>query len=862
MSKVKDSELKKPQAKDRATKKNSRKPEQPPLIPEKYQTLSALGGLGVLVLLFFWPVLLGGKVFQAADNSASISFDAFIKQGQEQGIFPLWVPYIFSGMPSFGSLMMAGDRWYDLVIKIYYDGFCKVLGVFFGGSPATYVVWHYFVFGSGVYLLLRQKNISKYAAFISAVGVAFATGYLVWAAVGHNTKIVAFAFVPYIYLMVEKLSEKVSLLRFALLAALLHLQFQTAHVQMIFYSYLALGIYFLFSLVSAIRLRLEDAAGLKRWAFAVGTFAAAAAVAIAMSADTYLSALEYNPSSIRGSTSITEKFEKPSSVLSTPAKKSGQGLDYDYATSWSFAPSEVMTFFAPSFYGFANETYWGPQPFTQAPNFFGTTILILSIIGAAYFCKDKFVGSLIAVGTVSLLLSFGKYFPPAFDLMFYYFPFFNKFRAPSTILALVELVAAILAGYGIKALYELAKNGVSEKEEKVFQWLAIGFGGLLVVSVVGLSSWKDGYIADFAKSDKGRMILRQAGEQGMQAVSYYGEQAFGLMKTDLTISVFIAAILLGLVYAFVKGIVTKQVFQLVLLPLVLIDLGRVAYKPFTFQDRTEHNQDFAATDFTDFMQADKSKFRILSLTQDREANWYAAFKLENANGYSGVKMRLYQDLIEVVGKGSAENFFSNKTLLQLLNIKYLVLDKPYAVPECHETFNGTKYIVTPDGYMPRAFFVRGLKKATDVQIIRNIDAQNFDVKETAFVETDVAGIEPPDSTAKVDAMSVGRLHEIDINVTASGKNFLVVSEIYYPKGWSATIDNVPVETYKTNYAFRGLVVPKGQHKIVFTFASPAYEIGKKISLAANASVLLVLGFSAMLIIRRRKATTQEPPRQA
>ncbi|MGH2568469.1 MAG: hypothetical protein ACRDGA_09035, partial [Bacteroidota bacterium] len=84
------------------------------LIPPQYQHAAAIAVLVLSLILFFNEIIFGGKTFLAEDSLASHSFNTLLKDARDQGIFPLWNPYIFCGMPGYGSLTVTGYRWFDV----------------------------------------------------------------------------------------------------------------------------------------------------------------------------------------------------------------------------------------------------------------------------------------------------------------------------------------------------------------------------------------------------------------------------------------------------------------------------------------------------------------------------------------------------------------------------------------------------------------------------------------------------------------------------------------------------------------------------------------------------------------------------
>jgi uncharacterized membrane protein YfhO len=75
---------------------------------------------------------------------------------------------------------------------------------------------------------------------------------------------------------------------------------------------------------------------------------------------------------------------------------------------------------------------------------------------------------------------------------------------------------------------------------------------------------------------------------------------------------------------------------------------------------------------------------------------------------------------------------------------------------------------------------------------------------------------------------------------SSADGFAVFSEIYYPKGWKATIDGKETEIMRADYVLRALHVPAGKHVIEFSFRPDAYYVGNKVTQASSWLMVLVL----------------------
>jgi hypothetical protein len=96
-------------------------------------------------------------------------------------------------------------------------------------------------------------------------------------------------------------------------------------------------------------------------------------------------------------------------------------------------------------------------------------------------------------------------------------------------------------------------------------------------------------------------------------------------------------------------------------------------------------------------------------------------------------------------------------------------------------------------------------------------------------------VEPARSAAEVPEVRVTLFgaNEIVLATRTAERRLLVLSEVYFP-GWRASIDEAETEIYRTNYVFRGFVVPPGGHTVVFRYRPGSVVLGAGISLAAMA----------------------------
>ena len=817
----------------------------------------SIGIIVLAILIFFGEGVFSGKMFASADNLSPLSFKTFLDDAETQGIYPLWTPFIFMGMPSLASLTVGLPAIHNIFSYIW----DSILNAFAGDNLFMLTLPYYFLFSISLFFYARYKFKNNLIALFCALTGVFATGIIQLIIVGHHTKMMTFAFFPLIMLVLDKLIDSKDenklklLINFTLLTILIYIQFHFHHIQMLFYSYMMISIYILYNLIYRLIKKLE----VKNIIRVFVLFIIATIFAVAMDADIIMSINDYKQYSMRGQASI-EKLNDPAATDKNP-------LDYDYATNWSFSPGEVITFILPYYYGFGNvevddqriNLYWGQMPFTDSPVYFGVITLLLAIIGIIYnFKRNIFVQSLTVIIIFFLLLSFGRTFPVIFDLFFNHFPFFSSFRAPVMIHYYIDLAFVILAGFGLVSIVDSVKDGISQTKFKKLSYVLFGIAGLMfLISLIGF----EGNYKDAVASGPLAQKLQQQGATPQQ-ISQYTQQvatlAYENVSSDLRLHALLIVIVVGLAYFYSQKKLALNLFLGVTIIIGAFDILNVSGKTLHWDEKSHKDSYFAETDITKWIlnkEPDTFQYRIAELNKGRliYSNFLAYYRLHLFNGYHGAKIRNYQDAVDVAG---GENPF----LLGLGNVKYVISDVAINDTTAFtEVYKGSNIIYENKLFLPRAFFADEYKVETGINILKNIRDANFDPHKIAYLESDInKKIDKPDSTAFVK-LTKADIHNIEYDVNASGNNLIVFSEIYYPAGWTAYIDGKETEIYKTDYLLRSIVVPPGHHKVEFKFHPSSYYTGKNISIVANSVVVLILLVGVGGFYYKKKKTKIDSP---
>ena len=78
--------------------------------------------------------------------------------------------------------------------------------------------------------------------------------------------------------------------------------------------------------------------------------------------------------------------------------------------------------------------------------------------------------------------------------------------------------------------------------------------------------------------------------------------------------------------------------------------------------------------------------------------------------------------------------------------------------------------------------------------------------------------------------------EIVVRASVQQPCLLVFSEIYYPPGWSASVDSQETVIYQTDYALRSVYLTPGDHTVTMRYTATRLRTGLVMSLIAAAAL--------------------------
>ena len=767
--------------------------------------------LGVLIVIcsaLFYRVMFDDYLFLSSDSLSAKSVSQGIDIANEKyGEYPIWMPWMFGGLPSTHSMQNVSEYYFphQIISAI------KLLGIPWFWN----FILHFLFCGYGMYILLKKLKLGFYPSLLGASCFMVTPWMVVNIVHGHGSQVMTAAYLPWVMWATIKLKDRPSIRNISILALLIGLQLQRGHVQIAYYSWIVMAGYIIYDYMLS---RKIDIRFLSRWIIS-------SIIGLCMSLWIYIPLLNYTPYSGR---SIPKWINS--------------------ATDWSLHPYEMLTIILPSSYGFGDSSYFGYMPFTNFPNYAGCLILILAILSFYHNNHNKIIYFFLSLCVFSTVVSFGKYFF-FYEFLFDWLPYFNKFRVPSMILVIFQFSILVLASMGFNNLLDKIKE--VDYNKSLLRVILIISGAIILISLLRYL-FNDFSHKQFSDPAVNMMI---------------NEYRLSIIKNDVIIISILVTVFISSIIAVMNKKISIVIFSIGCLFFSIADIYLVdkkiinpksPYSPSVIKHNKYLDAQLKDDDIINFLNSDKSKYRVLPIGELSD-NRLVAFNIESVTGYHPAKLASYELLDKNVGM--------NYNILKMMNVKYLLSTQKFpedqALDLSLKRVKSGKYY---NNFQYRDVYVyEYLKLGERVQFLSNIhfvESRNegydllkkpdFNIFNDSFIskydyENYFKSISyNENSTLYIKDWSPNRI-TMEINAVGGvdEHHFILLSEIYFPYGWSISgLDNIKI--IEVNNLLRGFFVPSGDNEITLVFEPVDIKYG---AIITYSSLLLIL---FMFLISYRK----------
>lgn len=812
-------------------------------------SLLGVGILLVITLVYFYPDVFEGNVLRQHDTLQGVA------NGQEAAAFAeatgettRWTNSLFSGMPTFqispsygsSKLISTVERAYSLWLP----------------NPANLV----FIMMLGFYILMLAMRTRWYVALLGAIAYGFSSYFFIIIGAGHIWKFSTLAYVPPTIAGIILCYRGKYIGGGVLAAFFAMLQIAANHIQMTYYF-----LFVIVALVIAFFVEHKRANTLKKWAKATGVLAIAAALAVGANLPSLYNTYEYSKQTMRGG---------HSELAVASANSTKGGLDKNYITQWSYGISETFSLLIPNIKGGATiiptdgqnvqtsmaeveqvkedyqkgkidyqtysnlqmfPQYFGDQPMTNGPVYVGALIFALFILGLI-IVKGPVKWALFAVTVLSVALSWGHNMMWLTDWFIDHFPLYNKFRTVASILVIAEFTMPLLAALALQKI--VTTPDFFKLHSKAFFGsfgISIFFCllGMMAPSVFGsgISQMEADMFAEYAA-------------QGYDLSPLYAslqDARMAMVSADALRSFVFLVIGAALFWLYFKNILKKEALCGALLVVVLIDMYPVdkrylntksfSMKPAMAQQTIEPRP----VDLQ-ILQDTAMNYRVMDLSRFGDA--MPSYFHKCIGGYHAAKLTRYQDLIDrQISKNNVE-------VLNMLNAKYLVVDDTTAHINPEALGNGW--------FVDKVTYVKGAQ--AEMAVLDTLHTAVGAVADESFrsVLGEAKAVMPGDTIIE----TVYKPNELHYKTISRNGGLAVFSEIYFPWGWTATVDGKEVPVGRVNYVLRALQLPAGEHTVVFRFDPQSVHATETVSYASVALIYLAL-IGAFLLLGKGNCCKKE-----
>ncbi|MCL1867682.1 MAG: YfhO family protein [Paludibacter sp.] len=808
----------------------------------------------ILAYVYCLPMI-EGKVLQGHDttNWGGMAHET-MEYNASHSDKTLWTNSMFGGMPTY---QIAEDQPNNLLQ--YVEKFIDTIAP----RPAFFIFLYLICF----YILALCFGINPYLAIVAAVAFSFSSYNEIIIAAGHNSKAITIAYIAPLIGSIFLAFRKNRIAGGVLTAIFLSLAIRANHIQILYYALIILIFFaiveFIFSIIDKKIISFFKTAGV---------IAVAAIIALGMNAAPLLTTYEYSQYTMRGK----------SNGLTIDTQSSQHGLNSTYINQWSYGIGESLTTFIPDFRGGASAgklgensqtakhlenlnvptenikqyishlpLYWGEQPGTSGPVYFGAIVVFLFVLGLMLVDKRE-KWWLVPMILLTLFLSWGGNFTFLTDFFINHFPMYNKFRAPSTIL--------VATGFGVGLMAVLALKKIFETKDKSTLLKPV----IIAASVVGAICLIFAVIPSLAGNFVSPQDKQFSGDWSFLQETLPADRAT-MLSASAWRSLLFVLLAAVVIFLYSKNLIKNQIALIfiglfILIDMIPVDKRYLGSEQFTTRRLLNQQIEPTAADRW-IMDNDKSYYRVLDATKDIFNSAIPAYFHKNIGGYHAAKLRRYQELINMQLTGEIGRLFSafgratspqqiaqtvdSLQVLNMLNMKYVIYN-PEAQPLINYAANGNAWFVDS---------IVNVNNANDEMLALG----KINTKTEAVIDvSQIDKLKETLQTQRRDTAATIQLTEYQPNkltyqVSTKSEQFAVFSEIYYDKGWTATIDGKQMPYERVNYLLRGMELPAGNYQLQFAFNPASYSTGNVIALISSILLIIcIVGYFVFIFLKNKK----------
>jgi hypothetical protein len=828
--------------------------------------LIAVIAFAIITFICFKP-LFSGKVINQSDitqaKGMSKELTDFREKSHSEG---LWTNSMFGGMPAYQVSTLYPGNWFAQVDKLFHLYFPHPSGAIF-------------MCFLGFFILLLCLEINPWLAFAGALAYGFSSYFFIVLEVGHNSKANAISYLAPLLGGIILLMRGKYRLGFAVSTLFMALELNANHVQISYYGFMIFAFAFLAYFVAAIK-----AKQLKPFFIGFSLFVGAGLLGFLPNAGSLLATNEYGHYSTRGPSELTIGPD-----LKSNKENATSGLDKNYAVAYSHGIGETFTFLIPNFKGggssqivttdkdalksvepnyreqvAGSNAYFGDQGGTAGPVYIGAIVIFLAFLGL-FILDHPLKWPLFAVTVLAMMLSWGKFFMGISSFFLDYVPGYNKFRAVSMTLVIVELTLPLLAVLALDKFMKLAdKNqavklpGMSQAVDlkKIMLGALIVVGGFCLLGVL-VPTAVNTFIAPGEEQELMDQFIQSGATKAQLAqvmpgyLSNLEAARIQIFKSDALRSfIFIALAAIGLFLFMIKKI-KAPVLIAIMGVCFAADLWPVATRYLNstkFISKAQQESAFAKTPADEEILLDPTlDYRVLNLSVGPFQDATTSYHHKSIGGYHGAKLKKYDELISfhlfreigmfseglrvVKNDSTLSVLMSRLPVLNMLNTRHIIYPgKDRLIPIDNPEANGN------------AWFVKSVKTvaSADSEIV---DLGHTNTKTEALIQQkNKEGVNPSETYKAEGSIRLSSYQPNDLvyETMSNDKEFAVFSEIYYPKGWNAYVDGKLTPYACVDYLLRGMEIPAGKHKVEFKFEPTVYKTGNTISMIGSLIAILAV----------------------